>query len=99
MKVLSGLKLKELENLMDELGATKFRAKQIHNWIYSKSVSTIDEMTNLKVEIINTLGQIIETYTPKTYPISIPQQNTLGTYYIKITTGIGTTHIGKLIVI
>lgn len=60
---------------------------------------SIDEMTNLKVEIINTLGQIIETYTPKTYPISIPQQNTPGTYYIKITTGIGTTHIGKLIVI
>ena len=47
MKVLSGLKLVELETMMEELGATKFRAKQIHNWIYSKSVSTIDEMTNL----------------------------------------------------
>ena len=47
MLVLSGLKLKELENLMEEMHATKFRAKQIHNWIYSKSVSTIDEMTNL----------------------------------------------------
>jgi len=47
MKVLAGLKLEELENFMNELGATKFRAKQIHNWIYSKSVSTIDEMTNL----------------------------------------------------
>ena len=44
---LAGLKLKELENLMEEFGATKFRAKQIHNWIYSKSVSKIDEMTNL----------------------------------------------------
>jgi 23S rRNA (adenine2503-C2)-methyltransferase len=47
MLVLSGLKLKELENLMEEMHATKFRAKQIHNWIYSKSVSKIDEMTNL----------------------------------------------------
>jgi 23S rRNA (adenine2503-C2)-methyltransferase len=47
MLVLSGLKLNELENLMEEMHATKFRAKQIHNWIYSKSVSTIDEMTNL----------------------------------------------------
>lgn len=47
MKVLAGLKLNELENMMEEFGATKFRAKQIHNWIYSKSVSTIDEMTNL----------------------------------------------------
>ena len=47
MITLSGLKLKDLENLMSEFGATKFRAKQIHNWIYTKSVSTIDEMTNL----------------------------------------------------
>ena len=47
MLVLSGLKLNELENLMDEMHATKFRAKQIHNWIYANSVSTIDDMTNL----------------------------------------------------
>ena len=47
MKVLSGLKLIDLENLMQTLGATKFRAKQIHNWIYTKSISTIDEMTDL----------------------------------------------------
>lgn len=47
MKVLSGLKLNEIEFLMSEMNATKFRAKQIHNWIYAKSVATIDEMTNL----------------------------------------------------
>ena len=47
MEVLAGLRLEELEKLMEELGATKFRARQIHNWIYSKSVSSIDEMTNL----------------------------------------------------
>ena len=41
------MKLDELESLMNELGATKFRAKQIHNWIYSKSVSSVDEMTNV----------------------------------------------------
>lgn len=47
MIILSGMRLEELESLMTELKATKFRAKQIHNWIYSKSISTIDEMTNL----------------------------------------------------
>ena len=47
MKVLSGLKLEDLEKIMSEMNATKFRAKQIHNWIYFKSVSSIDEMTNL----------------------------------------------------
>lgn len=47
MEVLAGLRLEELEKLMEELGATKFRARQIHNWIYAKSVSSIDDMTNL----------------------------------------------------
>ncbi len=45
--VLSGMNLNELEDLAAEMKASKFRAKQIHNWIYSKSVDSIDEMTNL----------------------------------------------------
>lgn len=57
MQVLSGLKLNELEQLMTEFGATKFRAKQIHNWIYAKSVSTIDEMTNLSKDFREELKQ------------------------------------------
>ncbi len=57
MLTLSGLKLEELENLMEEFGATKFRAKQIHNWIYTKSVSTIDEMTNLSKDFREELKQ------------------------------------------
>ena len=47
MRTLSGLRLAEIEQIMQEYGATKFRAKQIHNWIYSKSISSIDEMSNL----------------------------------------------------
>lgn len=57
MLTLSGLKLEELEKLMEEFGATKFRAKQIHNWIYAKSVSTIDEMTNLSKDFREELKQ------------------------------------------
>ena len=58
MKILAGMKLEELENLMTELGATRFRAKQIHNWIYSKSVSSIDEMTNLSIKFREQLKEI-----------------------------------------
>ena len=47
METLSGLNLKEIEKITDSLGATKFRARQIHNWIYLKSVKDIDEMTDL----------------------------------------------------
>ena len=34
----TNLKVKEIEEITDSLGATKFRARQIHNWIYLKSV-------------------------------------------------------------
>lgn len=58
MIILAGMKLEELENLMQELGATKFRARQIHNWIYSKSVSSIDAMTNLSLNFREQLKEI-----------------------------------------
>lgn len=65
MIILSGMKLEELENLMTELKATKFRAKQIHNWIYTKSVATIDDMTNLSKDFREQLKQISQVTTTK----------------------------------
>lgn len=56
--ILSGMKLEELEDLMSGLGATRFRAKQIHNWIYTKSVSSIEEMTNLSKDFREKLSEI-----------------------------------------
>ena len=56
--ILSGMSLEELENLVSELKGTKFRAKQIHNWIYTKSVSSIDEMTNLSKDFREQLKNI-----------------------------------------
>ncbi len=50
MKILSGLTLEEIENITSSLGASKFRARQIHNWIYLKSVKEIDEMTDLSIK-------------------------------------------------
>jgi 23S rRNA (adenine2503-C2)-methyltransferase len=50
MEILSGLSLAQIEEITDKLGASKFRARQIHNWIYLKSVKEIDEMTDLSVK-------------------------------------------------
>ena len=58
MKTLSGLSLKEIEEITDALGATKFRARQIHNWIYLKSVKEIDEMTDLSVKFRDELKKV-----------------------------------------
>ena len=54
---LAGLRLGEIEELTEKMGASKFRAKQIHNWIYVKSVSSIDEMTNLSKDFREELKQ------------------------------------------
>lgn len=60
MKILSGLNLKEIEEITDSLGATKFRARQIHNWIYLKSVKEIDEMTDLSVKFRDELKKFAQ---------------------------------------
>lgn len=76
MIVLAGLKLTELEALMEELKATKFRAKQIHNWIYAKSVSSIDEMTNLSKDFREKLKEIAVVTNTK---IKVKQVSSDGT--------------------
>lgn len=56
--ILSGLNLEQIEELVEKLGGSKFRAKQIFNWIYLKSVKTIDEMTDLKKSFRDELAEI-----------------------------------------
>ena len=58
MEILSGLTQQEIEQITDELKASKFRARQIHNWIYLKSVSSIDEMTDLSVKFREELKKV-----------------------------------------
>lgn len=45
--ILSGMSLDELTAFTDSIGESKYRAKQIHNWIYLKSVSDISQMTDI----------------------------------------------------
>lgn len=47
MKTLSGLNLEELETFALSLNEPKFRASQLHSWIYKKSASSFEQMTNL----------------------------------------------------
>ncbi len=45
--ILSGMSLDELTAFTDSIGESKYKAKQIHNWIYLKSVSDISQMTDI----------------------------------------------------
>lgn len=46
-KQLIGMDLSELEDYVVSLGLEKFRAKQLHKWIYTKSTRDFEEMTDL----------------------------------------------------
>ncbi len=76
MKILSGLSLAEIEKITDELHASKFRARQIHNWIYLKSVKNIDEMTDLSVKSREELKKVAVVSDVK---IKVKQVSTDGT--------------------
>ena len=76
MKTLSGLTQKEIEQITDELKASKFRARQIHNWIYLKSVSSIDEMTDLSVKFREELKAVAKISDVK---IKVKQVSSDGT--------------------
>lgn len=76
MKILSGLTLKEIEEITDELKASKFRARQIHNWIYLKSVKSIDEMTDLSVKFRDELKKVAVVSDVK---IKVKQESSDGT--------------------
>ena len=70
-KVLSKMNLQELEEFCLSIGQSKFRAKQIYNWIYLKSVHNIDDMTDLSKKFRDELIESIRTETNKFFEISI----------------------------
>lgn len=76
MEILSGLNLEEIQKITDELHASKFRARQIHNWIYLKSVNSIDDMTDLSVKFREELKKVAQVTDIK---IKVKQVSSDGT--------------------
>lgn len=76
MQILSGLSLNDIEKITDSLHASKFRARQIHNWIYLKSVKSIDEMTDLSVKFREELKKVATVTDVK---VKVKQESSDGT--------------------
>lgn len=55
MKSIYGMSLKDLEEYFLSHDDKKFRATQIYDWLYRKNVTSFDDMTNLKKEVIELL--------------------------------------------
>lgn len=59
---------------------------------------SFEEQDGLRVEIINSLGQRVDVFEPKLYPIVLSRIGVAGVYYVRITTGMGGVYVGRLIV-
>ena len=57
MQILSGLTQNEIEKFLEPFKVSKFRARQIHQWIYAKFASSFDEMTDLSKSLREELKQ------------------------------------------
>ena len=56
-KELFGLSLIELQELLVAAGLKKFRAAQVYQWLYQKSVTAFDQMRNLSASQIADLAK------------------------------------------
>ena len=59
---------------------------------------TAEEQNGMRVEVLNAVGQVVEIFTPATFPIEVGGIYTSGIYYIRITSGTGDVYLGRLIV-
>jgi 23S rRNA (adenine2503-C2)-methyltransferase len=70
------LGLPELEAYFIKIGAQKFRAKQVHEWIWQKHAHTFDAMTNLSKEL---RAQLAEHFTLPALIMDATQHSNDGT--------------------
>ena len=59
-----GKTIEELEEYFINIGEKKFKAIQVYDWLYKKRVSSFDEMTNIKKDIILKLENDFTFYKP-----------------------------------
>jgi 23S rRNA (adenine2503-C2)-methyltransferase len=57
---IKSLSLKELEDLLAELGDKPFRGKQIYEWLHVKLISSFDDMTNLSKQLRERLKEVCQ---------------------------------------
>jgi 23S rRNA (adenine2503-C2)-methyltransferase len=63
MKNLREIALPELEEMFVKLGEPKFRAQQVHDWVWQKHAADIQDMTNLSKALREKLAE--EFFIPK----------------------------------
>ena len=66
----------ELEEYLTGLGEKKFRARQVDEWLWKKSATSIDEMTNLSLDLRKQLGSDFSFSLLKVKVLQVSQDGT-----------------------
>ncbi len=69
--------VEELAVEFEKLSEPKFRAKQVHEWLWKKSARSFDEMTNLSKELRNKLTEQFSFYSVRENIIQKSQDGTV----------------------
>jgi len=77
MESLYGKTLEDLQNLCLENGLKKFNGEQILRWLYQSQVTSIDDMTNLKLEVREKLKEKYEVYLPEVVKKQVSEDGTI----------------------
>ena len=94
LKNIRHLTLAELEQYFEEMGEKKFRAKQVHEWLWQKQAMSFADMTNLSKDLRQKLG---DTFTLPALTIDATQYSSDGTIKSRFKTWDGHLVEGVLI--
>lgn len=93
-KNIRHLSLKELEDYFEHNGEKKFRAKQVHEWLWQKHAASFDAMTNLGIDMRNKLK---DSFSLPALTIDLLQHSADGTVKNRFKTNDGHLVEGVLI--
>lgn len=74
---LYGYTLEGLQNLMLSIGLKKFNGEQILRWLYQSQVKSIDEMTNLSLQVREKLNENFDVYLPEIVKKQVSSDGTI----------------------
>lgn len=57
MENIYGYAIEDLEKYFETIGDKKFKATQVFEWLYKKRVSSIEQMSNIKKETLQKIGE------------------------------------------
>lgn len=81
-----GYTLEGLQNLVLSLGLKKYNGEQILRWLYQSQVKSIDEMTNLSINVRQTLNENFEVFLPEIVKKQVSNDGTIK-FLLKLSDG------------